>query len=83
VKSEEVTDDELAKLDAVVPKTSKARSKSQKRDWDTWYFGGMLQELGTCEDPECPDPRGRDQVMTSVINGKRMCRFSFIEGFGL
>jgi hypothetical protein len=81
---EDVSDEELAKLEATPePKPIKVVKKAKKRDLDTWYFGGMLQEFGICDDPDCPDPRGKDQVMTIVVDGKRMCRYSFLEGHGL
>jgi hypothetical protein len=88
MKFEDVSDEELERLNAdpeVVAKRGKAYRVTKKttRDLDTWYFGGLLQEFGKCDDPDCPDPRGKDQVMTIVIDGKRMCRFSFLNGYGL
>jgi hypothetical protein len=76
-------DDLIAKILAAPQPTKVTRKKALQRDLDTWFFGGLLQELGHCSDPQCPDPRGEERVMTAVVGGKRMCRYSFMSGYGL
>jgi hypothetical protein len=81
----ESEDDLIAKILATpqpAAKVTRRRKKQVVRDLDTWFFGGFLQELGICSDPNCPDPRGEDKVMTIVLDGKRMCRYSFLAGYG-
>ncbi|HEX4920827.1 MAG TPA: hypothetical protein VFV92_08815 [Candidatus Bathyarchaeia archaeon] len=79
-------DELIAKILASPQATEKPKRTRRKkvvtRDLDTWFFGGFLQELGVCSDPNCPDPREKEKVMTIELDGKRMCRYSFINGYG-
>lgn len=78
----EVPPDEIAAMMAATAKstTTTRRRKELLRDWDTWFFG-LEHTFGNCTNPKCTDPRGKEQVMTALINDVKMCRFCFLAGY--
>jgi hypothetical protein len=59
------------------------------RDYQGWFkcaqklIDDETGELADCENPNCQDPRhGTDKsVVVTEINGKKMCRYCFLEGW--
>lgn len=81
-----VTDEELAELDKPSPRKSKARGiDTSIRTTEVWFK--LPMQFGFCTNPDCKDDRPRKvaegNAMTSEINGARMCRLCFLEGFKL
>lgn len=90
-----VDDDEIAAAFAApAPKTRsgtgavtrKRKPKHIVRDYDTWFYG-LEQTLDHCENTNCVAPPGRPRMsgkeMTAVVDGNRMCRYCFLDGYGV
>lgn len=77
---EDISDDELAAV-LRAPQAKPRKKKKVERTYRDWFYN-TNQSIGECSDPECPDTRGYKQVMVAEVDGKVMCRFSFLAGYG-
>lgn len=77
---EELSEEELeAVLKAPQPKTRKP--KNVERTYRSWFYDVRTQ-LGVCDNPNCPDDRGKPQVMVwTTPSGLDMCRFCWLDGW--
>lgn len=57
------------------------------RDHQTWFnlaqkmVDEETRELIVCENPDCGDPREGGGIIVTLINGKYMCRYCFLNGW--
>ncbi len=64
---------------------AKATIDTSVRDHNTWFK--LKQEFGECSNEDCIDPRliknggNKTIAMVSEIDGKKTCRYCFLEGF--
>ena len=77
---EELSEEELEEA-LSAPQPKRRGKKVAERSYRSWYYDHLEQSYTKCENPECSDPRGKDAVMTAVIDGQRMCRFCFLGGW--
>lgn len=86
----ELTPEQLIELNKTPVRKNPTRNPRTKtantRDFETW-FKKMPQHGGTCGNPECIDPRPRSDYPTTMVselpNGVAVCRFCFLDGYGL
>lgn len=62
------------------PQSKPRKPKVLERSWHNWFYE-TEHSYGECENPDCIDPRGFDEVMVTQANGAKMCRFCFIAGW--
>jgi hypothetical protein len=65
----------------------RTRTKAENvRDYETW-FKKMPQHGGHCNNPHCKDPREPSkyptQMVAEISTGEEICRYCFLDGYGL
>lgn len=77
---EEISPEELdAVLQAPQPKARK--TKNIERTYRSWFYD-VRTELGSCDNPNCSDPRDKSTVMVwEHPSGQRMCRYCWLDGW--
>jgi hypothetical protein len=77
---EELSSDELDQV-MRAPQPKARKSKNFERSIHTWFFD-IVTVQGTCDNPECTDPRKKHLVYVwEHSSGARMCRFCFFAGW--
>jgi hypothetical protein len=83
VELEDISEDELQMVletPEIPPKRAKRKKKKDERTYRGWFYE-QQHFYGECENLDCSDPRSKESAMVATVNGKRMCRFCFLEGW--
>lgn len=70
-------------LEAVLkaPQQKTRKTKKIERTFRDWFYS-VRTELGTCNNPDCTDDRGKKVVhVWTHESGLNMCRFCWIDGW--
>jgi len=87
-----LTQDEITRLLSKPEKTRNSKGKvidASVRTIEVWFslchklFDEETQATAKCSNPNCADPRPHKAAVVAVINGQNMCRYCFLDGYGL
>lgn len=77
---EELTPEELEDV-LKAPQPKKRKAKSVERSYHAWFYD-IKTHLGSCDNPDCNDTRGKATVMVyDHPSDVAMCRFCWLEGW--